>query len=218
MESRNKFTEQCKAKSKRWFRETLQKAGDTYTINIPKDLTLGESREIAKEVEREKTELQAGSENIMRQFDTGATRDSDTLKLDYDGFLSPLVLRRYAEYLNKHRTQADGKLRDSDNWQKGIPLTAYMKSLWRHFMDVWSYHRGIGQVSHSVDKCLREEALCAVIFNASGYLHEILKKERSDIASLSSQEELNERYFKYSNSPGIDPEEEIPTTKPGSQG
>jgi hypothetical protein len=113
----------------------------------------------------------------MREFNTGATRDSDTDKLDYEGFLSPLVLRRYAEYLNKHRVQADGKLRESDNWQKGIPLTAYMKSMWRHFMDVWFLHRytaSSGNLDYS-----QEEALCAVIFNASGYLHELLKKEQT---------------------------------------
>lgn len=126
----------------------------------------------------------------MRQFDTGATRDSDTSKLDYEGFLSPLVLKRYAEYLNKHRTQADGKLRDSDNWQKGIPLKAYMKSMWRHFMDVWSFHRDEQKVKPE----LKEEALCAVIFNASGYLHEFLKKqivEEMEISYYLSDDELS---------------------------
>ena len=57
----------------------------------------------------------------MRNFDTGATRDVDTNKLDFEGFLSPVVLERYAEYMHKNRVQADGNLRDSDNWQKGIP-------------------------------------------------------------------------------------------------
>ena len=109
----------------------------------------------------------------MRTFDTGATRDIDTSKLDYEGFLSPLVLKRYAEYLNKHRVQADGKLRDSDNWQKGIPLDVYMKSMWRHFMDVWSAHR-----ESTLKGELLEEALAAVIFNAMGYLHEIIRHRR----------------------------------------
>lgn len=105
----------------------------------------------------------------MREFDTGATRDSDENKLDYEGFLSPRALRRYAEYMHKNRKQADGKMRASDNWQKGIPKDAYMKSLFRHFMDVWALHRaGI-----SADEDLRE-ALCATIFNAFGYLHEDL--------------------------------------------
>jgi hypothetical protein len=111
----------------------------------------------------------------MREFETGATRDNDANKLDYDGFLSPLVLKRYAEYLHKHRVQADGKIRASDNWQKGIPLSAYMKSLWRHFMDVWTRHH---YPSVKFPDMELQEALCAVIFNASGYLHELLKQER----------------------------------------
>lgn len=111
---------------------------------------------------------------VMREFDTGATRDSDDNKLDYEGFLSPYVLRRYAEYMHAHRTQANGKPRDSDNWQKGIPLTAYMKSLWRHLIELWSFHRDGYRNEPDYDK---EDALCAIIFNASGYLHEIIKEK-----------------------------------------
>jgi len=114
----------------------------------------------------------------MRTFDSGATKDNDEDKFDYDGFLSPLVLQRYAEYMHKHRAQSDGKLRDSDNWQKGIPLTVYMKSLWRHFMDVWMWHRVPTlkpYLFRTLDSDEIEESLCAVIFNASGYLHEVLK-------------------------------------------
>jgi hypothetical protein len=103
----------------------------------------------------------------MRQFETGATRDSDQGKLDYEGFLSPLVLERFAQYMNVNRIQADGQLRESDNWQKGIPKDAYMKSMCRHFMDAWKAHRGVGQVPI-------DEALCAVLFNAMGYLLEEL--------------------------------------------
>ena len=69
----------------------------------------------------------------MRKFDSGATRDIVEDKFDFEGFLSPLVLNRYAEYMNKHRKQSDGNLRDSDNWQKGIPMKVYMKSGFRHF-------------------------------------------------------------------------------------
>lgn len=105
----------------------------------------------------------------MREFDTGASRDSDEDKLDYEGFLSPLVLEEFANYMHKNRIQSDGSVRDSDNWQKGIPLDAYMKSGFRHFVDWWSAHRGGGQDV--------VEALCALIFNAQGYLHELLKEE-----------------------------------------
>jgi len=104
----------------------------------------------------------------MRQFKSGATRDNEESKLDYEGFLSPIVLERYAQYMHKHRVQADGKLRDSDNWQKGMPLEAYMKSGWRHFMDWWKEHRDL----ESRDGI--EDAICGLLFNAMGYLYELL--------------------------------------------
>jgi len=112
----------------------------------------------------------------MREFDTGATRDQDETKPDYEGFLSPLVIARYGEYMHKNRVQADGTLRASDNWQKGIPLPAYMKSGFRHFVDWWRLHRQPA-TAETVDAV--EEALCGVLFNAMGYLHEILRR-RSD--------------------------------------
>jgi len=105
----------------------------------------------------------------LRRFSTGATRDTDTGKPDFEGFLSPLTLRRYGEYMHSHRVQPDGSVRDSDNWQRGIPLDAYMKSAFRHFLDAWSEHRGVKTEAGL------EESLCALIFNASGYLHEVLK-------------------------------------------
>lgn len=106
----------------------------------------------------------------MRQFDSGATRDTDEGKLDYEGFLSPVVLERYAEYMDKHSIQADGKRRASDNWQKGIPRSAYMKSMWRHFFDVWKLHRQ----GEQADSLTMEEALCALLFNVMGYLRQEL--------------------------------------------
>jgi hypothetical protein len=105
----------------------------------------------------------------LRQFDTGATRDTDEGKLDYEGFLCPYVLKRFGEYMNKNRVQADGNVRDSDNWQKGIPLDAYMKSAWRHFHDLWTAHREGDDV---------QEHICALMFNVMGYLHETLKRDR----------------------------------------
>ncbi|PWT80208.1 MAG: hypothetical protein C5B44_05735 [Acidobacteria bacterium] len=115
----------------------------------------------------------------MRQFESGATRDSDVEKFDYEGFFSPLVLERRARYMHKHRKQADGKLRDSDNWQRGIPLTAYMKSGFRHFHDWWRFHRTFVLSGKPVSNfCfdLIEDSICALMFNCEGYLHELLKK------------------------------------------
>ena len=109
----------------------------------------------------------------MRQFETGATRDTDDGKYDYEGFMSPLVIERFAEYMHKHRFQADGKVRDSDNWQRGMPLDAYMKSGFRHFVDWWKIHRKLPV------KDTLEDVLCAILFNVQGYLHEMLKKRNA---------------------------------------
>ncbi len=118
----------------------------------------------------------------MRAFGTGATRDSVEGKYDYEGFLSPLVLERFGEYMNKHRKQANGELRDSDNWQKGIPKDVYIKSLWRHFMDLWMMHRGhYREDSKDGHEITFGETLCAIMFNAMGYLHETLKEGANEI-------------------------------------
>jgi len=130
----------------------------------------------------------------IRVFESGATRDGHEDKLDFEGFLSSLVITRYADYLHKHRLQSDGTVRDSDNWQKGIPLPTYLKSLWRHLVDTWSLHRGyqvyrerkdgkektftvakVCPVPESWIKVTLEDSLCGIIFNASGYLHELLR-------------------------------------------
>lgn len=102
----------------------------------------------------------------VRQFDTGATRDDLASKPDYEGYLSPLVIERFGQYMLAHQHTSTG-LRASDNWQLGIPEDEYIKSAWRHFHAWWKAHRS-GQV---VD----EEALCALLFNTMGYLHETLK-------------------------------------------
>lgn len=112
----------------------------------------------------------------MRTFSTGATRDTEEGKPDYEGFLSPLTLASFGRYMVKHQRQADGNLRPSDNWQKGIPLTAYMKSTFRHFVQCWTIHRGLKAVDEKGQPVSMEDALCALMFNVMGYLHEYLKK------------------------------------------
>lgn len=102
-------------------------------------------------------------------FSSGATRDTSVGKLDYEGFYSPLVMERFAQYMDKNRLQSNGTYRDSDNWQAGFARLSYMKSLLRHVMDVWHAHRDTGHERADI-----EEALCAVIFNAQGYLLELL--------------------------------------------
>lgn len=115
----------------------------------------------------------------IRKFKTGATRDTDMGKNDYEGFLSPLVIERFGNYMTKHRIQSDGSLRDSDNWQKGIPKEAYIKSAWRHFLDFWFLHRGHSRFDKQRnEEITKEEVLCAILFNIMGYLHEELKEKK----------------------------------------
>mgnify|MGYP001591020117 FL=1 len=108
----------------------------------------------------------------MREFATGATRDNEGKKPGYEGFLSPLVVERFGHYMTEHRVQEGGKLRDSDNWQKGMPRDQYLKSAWRHFVTLWRVHRDSKR--DQVTPKMTEDALCALLFNIQGYLHEWL--------------------------------------------
>lgn len=112
----------------------------------------------------------------IRQFETGATRDKNANKYDYEGFLCPLVIREYGAYMHKNRLQKDGTLRASDNWQNGIPKDSYMESIWRHFHDLWTLHRGYEAVDFEGKPVTIKEALCGIMFNAMGYLHEVIKE------------------------------------------
>jgi hypothetical protein len=107
----------------------------------------------------------------MRTFPSGATRDDAEGKPDYAGYFSPLSMKEYGEYMLKHQKQADGEIRDSRNWVKGIPKDAYVSSLMRHVEDVhmeaWGYQSREGMV----------DALCAIIFNSQGLLHVLLSDE-----------------------------------------
>ena len=119
------------------------------------------------------TKTRAGRK--IRTFQTGATRDASANKPDYEGYLSPIVLERFGKYMLKHQTQSDGAERTSDNWQKGIPREEYIKSLIRHALQLWLWHDGYGHLS---DESL-EDSLCAIMFNAQGYLFEELKASRA---------------------------------------
>ncbi len=111
-------------------------------------------------------------ENRIRTFPSGAIRDTEQNKFDYEGCLSPVVVRRFAAYMHKCCKLPDGSARTADNWQKGIPRDVYIKSMFRHFMDLWLMHRGgIGNL---------QETLCALLFNVQGYLFEVLKEDEND--------------------------------------
>ena len=104
----------------------------------------------------------------MRKFKTGATRDTDDGKFDWEGFISPISMTFFAKYMHQHRMQADGTLRDGDNWQKGIPRQQYMKSLIRHIWDLWFTWRMYPEME---DRLV--DLLSAALFNIQGMLHEI---------------------------------------------
>lgn len=108
----------------------------------------------------------------IRQFDTGANRDTSEGKLEYARFLSPIVLERFAKYMDKHRTLSDGSLREPDNWKQLFGDNheqVCLDSLMRHTMDLWLEHDGYKSREG------KEEALCAIMFNSMAYLYKMLK-------------------------------------------
>jgi hypothetical protein len=109
----------------------------------------------------------------VRKFESGATRDTSENKPEYAGYLSPLVIKAYGEYMMKHQIQSDGSKRSADNWKRGMPLNVYMDSGWRHFHDWWMEHDGYESREGLTD------ALCGLLFNVMGYLHEV-EKHRLD--------------------------------------
>ena len=106
----------------------------------------------------------------MRTFESGATRDDDEHKPAYVSYLSPLVLKSFGEYMLGHEVQSNGERREPGNWKNGMPRQAYLESLFRHMMDLWLWNDGFE------DEAREDlvEALNAIIFNAQGYLHELL--------------------------------------------
>lgn len=137
---------------------------------------------------------------VIQEFSSGATRDLSHDKYDYEGFLSPTVIEAFGAFMHANRQTAAG-LRDSDNWQKGIPFAAYMKSLFRHFHAAWKGHRAGGESPLMVTDLL------AVIFNAQGYLHEYMRErgisasEVYELARQARQMELAKRAEGQNGSP-----------------
>ena len=109
----------------------------------------------------------------LRRFDTGATRNDDHDKIDFSRCLSPLAIGAFGAYMHKERNLPDGTVRAPDDWKKGIPLDSYMSSMWRHLFCVWSIHDGYS----NEDKI---EALCGLMFNVQGMLHETIKHQTDD--------------------------------------
>jgi hypothetical protein len=113
-------------------------------------------------------------EDGIRTFSTGANRDGDKDKIDFEGFLSPLVLLKYGEYMHKNRKMKDGSLRDSDNWKKHFGEKHYdvcIKSLLRHVHDLWMEHEGLPSREGI------EDAMMGVMFNIMAYADKYYKDQ-----------------------------------------
>jgi len=119
-----------------------------------------------------------------RNFESGAYRDQNADKLDWSGFLSPNALRLFAEYMHRNRLQSDGRMRGSDNWKLGIPISSYKESLIRHIFDFWQeWDRAQGRkqiVGNETERAKMIEALCGALFNLQGMLHELEKWDERD--------------------------------------
>ena len=132
----------------------------------------------------------------MRDFGTKAVRDVDLGKMDYDGCFSPLVLHMFASFMQEHNRTVDGTVRTCSDWKAGWPKEAYMKSMWRHFFDLWTLYGGMfvykertrgGEFTHILPRRPKaaeakgwteetiETAGLALLFNLQGFLHEHLK-------------------------------------------
>jgi len=168
--------------------------GESYTAsNGQKGTIIGKSRDVGFDWEVEHDDKLFASADFsedelelippdktdtIRTFGTGATRDTSAGKLSYVKALCPIVLQRYVQYLDKHRLQPDGSMREFDNWKKGIPRETYQDSRMRHEITAWLLSQGIpAEDNHGPVNI--EDTLCAIIFNAMGELHEVLKEKQN---------------------------------------
>lgn len=132
---------------------------------------------VDKDAEKWAMEYETKDNGTVRQFATGAIRDTSEGKYEPWGFTSALVTKRFCAYMHQNRTQSDGNLRDSDNWKLGITQKVYKDSLSRHIEDLKLILEGFADEATEPDI---ETVLCAVRFNVEGLLHEILKQHREE--------------------------------------
>lgn len=116
-----------------------------------------------------------------RIFPTGAYRNDNKGKFNYDGFINPAVENSFARYMHGHRKMEDGSLRDADNWQKGFSVDEIMQSLLRHVMDVHLLHRGYEVIDEKGEKITLEECLNGVKFNINAYILQLINEKKSKV-------------------------------------
>ena len=120
--------------------------------------------------------MEPRDDGTMRQYSSGATRSSGKGKPSYCSYTSVLATRRYGQYMLEHETQADGEKRPPDNWKSGLEIKDTKESMgrhWEHVKTILDGHTAIDDHGKEVDI---EDALCAMMFNVTSMLHEVLKK------------------------------------------
>jgi hypothetical protein len=97
----------------------------------------------------------------IREFTTGAIRDSDETKEDYCETISWTAFKRYAQYMTGKKQKYG-----AGNFKKGIPITSYEQSLLRHVQKYMEnkYEGGLVET--------QEDHLSALVFNIFGIMHE----------------------------------------------
>ena len=131
-------------------------------------------------------------DGTMRTFESGATRDTNDGKLNFAGFLSLPALTQYAKYMSMNRLQSDGGIRDADNWKAGFPIESYVESAFRHYLDWLKYHQSDNRTPEMNNEGIA--AVCGLIFNAMGFLHEWLKgADMVDFDGDDPTKEMQER-------------------------
>jgi hypothetical protein len=106
---------------------------------------------------------------MIRNFKTGAVRDTDDGKENYVECFSFTAWRRYALYM---KTQE--KKYPPDNWRKGIPIKEYEKSLMRHLQKHFANKYEGAELEPDIDH------LAAAFFNLQGLMHEEVKQNAPD--------------------------------------
>lgn len=97
---------------------------------------------------------------MVTHFESGAIRDSQEGKEEYQEAISDLTLRRYALYM-----LSQAKKYGKGNWKKGISSESYSNSLDRH-LNKYRIKKNWGiDIEPGVDH------LSAALFNLQGLIH-----------------------------------------------
>lgn len=104
---------------------------------------------------------------MIRNFDTGAIRDTEDNKEDYNETISWTAFKRYAQYMTGKK-----KKYGAGNFKKGIPIESYERSLLRHVQKYMENKYEDGIVERD------EDHIAAIVFNAFGIMHEEEMKKK----------------------------------------